>query len=199
MQVSTPRFKTKLLCTAISSCVAFSAHAQDDYDFLEEESIIVVGIRGSVEKSINDKRFASNVVDTINAEDIGKTTDLNIAEALSRITGVSAQTRDGEGTTVTVRGANPEQNIISLNGIKLGSSETSQAVDLSAFSTDILSKIEVIKTPSADHDEGSLGASIQLSSVRPLETDHDLMRLTLLSGKNDLADENNTKLSFSGS
>ena len=78
------------------------------------EIIEVSGLAASLKKSINDKRFAENVVDSINAEDIGKSTDQNIADALSRVTGVSVQSVDGEGARISVRGANSQQNNISM-------------------------------------------------------------------------------------
>ncbi|WP_244431042.1 TonB-dependent receptor [Simiduia agarivorans] len=189
------------MSAAVIAATSMSVYAQDDASIEEAEQleeIQVYGIRRSIEKSVDDKRFATNIKDTINAEDIGKSTDQNIAEALSRVTGVSAQTRDGEGTTITVRGANAQQNNISLNGVPLGATDFSQAVDLSAYSSDILSKIEVVKTPSADHEEGALGANVNLVTVRPLDSD-EALNITIQGRQNDLSDNRDYKLSFSGS
>ncbi|WP_299593700.1 TonB-dependent receptor [uncultured Microbulbifer sp.] len=193
------RFRMSALSVAVLSVCSGQAFAQEDetedqsqYEALEE--VQVTGIRASIEKSIDDKRYGGNIKDTINAEDIGKTTDQNIAEALSRVTGVSMQTSDGEGTTITVRGANAQQNNISLNGVQLGATDFSQAVDLSAYSADILSKIEVVKTPSADHDEGSLGANINLVSAKPLEVSEGL-NINAQGRYNDLADDQGHKIS----
>lgn len=193
------RFRMSALSLAVLSVCSGQALAQEDEQAKNEqaqtlEEVQVTGIRASIEKSIDDKRYGGNIKDTINAEDIGKTTDQNIAEALSRVTGVSMQTADGEGTTITVRGANAQQNNISLNGVQLGSTGFSQAVDLSAYSADILSKIEVVKTPSADHDEGSLGANINLVSTKPLEVNEGLN----ISGQgryNDLSEKEDHKAS----
>ncbi|WP_143873479.1 TonB-dependent receptor [Catenovulum sediminis] len=148
-------------------------------------------------KSLNQKRFSDNVTDSIFAEDIGKSTDQNIADALSRVTGVSVQSEDGEGTTVSVRGANPNQNVITLNGATLTSSDANQSVDLSSFSSDILSQINVIKTPSADHDEGSLGATIQLKTTKPLNIKNDIKSVTLQGRYNDFSENTNYKISGS--
>ncbi|WP_043317027.1 TonB-dependent receptor [Microbulbifer sp. HZ11] len=191
------RFRMSALSVAVLSACSGQALAQEtedpsQYEALEE--VQVTGIRASIEKSIDDKRYGGNIKDTINAEDIGKTTDQNIAEALSRVTGVSMQTADGEGTTITVRGANAQQNNISLNGVQLGSTGFSQAVDLSAYSADILSKIEVVKTPSADHDEGSLGANINLVSAKPLEVTEGL-NITGQGRYNDLSEKEDHKAS----
>ncbi|MBU2872044.1 TonB-dependent receptor [Colwellia sp. E2M01] len=170
-----------------------SANAQED----KIEVIEVTGLAGSLRKNINDKRFASGISDSINAEDVGKSTDQNIADALGRITGVTVVSADGEGTRITVRGADANQNQITLNGQTLTSTDFSQAVDLSSFSADILSKLEVIKTSSADQDEGSLGASVNLVTVRPLDQVESVRSLTLQGRYSDFSEEVNHKLNFS--
>tara|TARA_R110001592_G_scaffold354179_1_gene653652 strand:+ start:959 stop:4627 length:3669 start_codon:yes stop_codon:yes gene_type:complete len=160
------------------------------------EVIEITGLKSSLKKSINDKRFSQNLVDTINAEDIGKSTDQNVADALSRVTGVSLVTRDGEGTQITVRGATANQNNITINGQQLTSTDFSQAVDLSSFSADILSKLEVVKTSSADQDEGSLGANINLITLKPLEQKKDVRSFTAQGRYNDFSEESDHKVQF---
>ena len=80
------------------------------------EVIEVSGIRGSLTKSMLIKRSSNGVVDAISAEDIGKFPDTNLAESLQRITGVSIDRTNGEGSRVTVRGFGPDYNIVTLNG-----------------------------------------------------------------------------------
>ncbi|GAB5379472.1 MAG: hypothetical protein Alis3KO_28680 [Aliiglaciecola sp.] len=189
---------------AVLTALSFNVLGQEEATAIEEanaadqnlEVIEVTGYKGSLKKSINDKRFAKNIVDTINAEDIGKSTDQNIADALGRVTGVTVVSNDGEGTQITVRGADANQNSITLNGQTLTSTDFSQAVDLSSFSADILSKLEVVKTPSADHDEGSLGATVNLVTVRPLNQAENVRSLTLQSRYSDFSEELNHKLQF---
>ena len=152
---------------ATSAAQAQDAEAAADEEVIEE--IIATGIRGSLATSVADKRNANQIVDTINAEDIGKSTDQNIAEALNRVSGVSITEQQGEGAFVSIRGASPDQTVVTLNGTTLGTTEFSQAVNLSSFSSDILSKIEVIKTPSADDEEGSLGGLVNLVTRKPLD------------------------------
>lgn len=130
--------------------------------------IVVTGFRQSLADALNAKRDNSGISDGISAEDIGKSTDQNIAEAMQRITGVSIDRTDGEGTTVTIRGAGPALNNVSLNGQTLTSSSGDQSVDFSQFSSDILQSIRVNKTASADQNEGSLGGTIELESFKPL-------------------------------
>ncbi|MBU3005412.1 TonB-dependent receptor [Paraglaciecola arctica] len=196
------RFKLSTICAAVLAATSVGAYAQQE-DNVETQAqddteiIEIKGLKGSLLKSLNDKRFSQNVMDSINAEDIGKSTDQNIADALGRVTGVTVVSSDGEGTQITVRGADANQNNITLNGQTLTSTDFSQAVDLSSFSADILSKLEVVKTPSADHDEGSLGASVNLVTIRPLNQAEAVRSFTAQGRYNDFADKTNHKIQFS--
>jgi iron complex outermembrane receptor protein len=154
----------------------------------DDDAIVVTGFRASVEKSIDDKRKARKIVDTINAEDIGKSTDKNIADALGRVTGVSVNSDNGEGQTISIRGSNPQQNVITFNGVTLGATDASQAVNLSSFSSNILSKVEVIKTPSADDEEGALGGLVNLVTLRPLDVAKDVAAFGGELRRSELAD-----------
>ncbi|WP_448248910.1 TonB-dependent receptor [Thalassotalea agariperforans] len=202
MSIKRQGFKLSTLSLAILTtmnfnALAFEEEATDKKDKEKDavEVIEVTGFRGSVMKSMNAKRFSENVSDSIYAEDIGKSTDQNIADALSRVTGVSVQSTDGEGTKITVRGANPNQNVITMNGVTLTSSDENQSVDLSTFSSDILSHINVIKTPSADHDEGSLGASVQLNTTKPLDVNNNIRTFTVQGRYSDFSEESDHKIS----
>ena len=191
---------------AVLGCAA-QAHAQeadseasvdgeDSAQDAEEGNVIVVtGIKGSILKSVDDKRNSGQIIDTINAEDIGKSTDQNIAEALNRISGVSISTNDGRGTTISVRGANADQTVVTLNGATLGSTGFSQGVDLSAYSADILAKVEVVKTPSADDEEGSLAAVVNLVTRKPLDIAENVRTLNLQQRYNDLSEDFDHKVS----
>ena len=82
----------------------------------ELDEVVVTGLRGSMIASMNIKREATGVVDAISAEDIGKFPDTNLAESLQRISGVSIDRVDGEGSRVTSRGFGPGFNLVTLNG-----------------------------------------------------------------------------------
>ena len=103
---------------SILGLIAPTALAQDD-EAIEE--IVVTGYKASILAAREAKRMNDAISDSIMAEDIGKSTDENIADALSRVTGISLQSQDGLGQTVTVRGLNPNLNVVSLNGVQLGS------------------------------------------------------------------------------
>ena len=93
---------------------------EEDEDKTTLDAVTVTGIRGSLTSSMNIKRDAQGVVDGIVAEDIGKFPDTNLAESLQRISGVSIDRVNGEGSRVTVRGVGPDFNLVLLNGRQVG-------------------------------------------------------------------------------
>ena len=109
--------KTKL-AIAISAVLTIaagqvSAQQSEDGDI---EEVVVKGIRGSLQAALDIKRDTSGVMDAISAEDIGKFPDTNLAESLQRITGVSVNRVEGEGSEVTIRGFGGQFNLVTLNG-----------------------------------------------------------------------------------
>src|SRR3954447_24387096 len=114
----------KVLFTIVGGTVLISpAFAQQAAQSETLEEIVVTGLRGSLKASMETKREAIGVVDAINAEDIGKFPDTNLAESLQRITGISIDRRNGEGALVTARGFGPQYNMVTLNGRQMPSAD----------------------------------------------------------------------------
>src|ERR1700689_536066 len=72
------------------------------------KEIVVTGIKQSLEAAIDVKRNADSFVDAINAEDVGKLPDTNLAEVMQRVPGVAIQRTRGEGDFISIRGLGPE-------------------------------------------------------------------------------------------
>ncbi len=135
----------------------------------EPEVIQVTGIRGSLINSVGIKQDAGNVVDAISAEDIGKFPDQNVAESLQRITGVSIDRSGGEGQLITVRGMGPEFNSVLLNGRTLATTSGGRAFSFDILASELINGAEVHKTQSAALQEGAIGATIDISTVKPMD------------------------------
>ena len=169
----------KILATVISSIIATGA-ATSAYAEIAEEEVIVQGIRGSLQTSMNLKREASGVVDAISAEDIGKFPDSNLAESLQRITGVAISRRNGEGSQVTVRGFGSDYNLITLNGRIMpasslnsngGGDNSSRGFDMDNIASEGVGGVEVYKTSKANIASGGIGATINLKTRKPFDSD----------------------------
>ena len=133
----------------------------------ETEELVVVGIRSSIKQSAEIKKNANAVIDAITAEDVGKFPDQNVLEAMQRVTGVQI-TRDetGSGSAFQIRGIT--QNRISINGrTALGAEGENRNFNLGDLPAEIISGLEVVKSPTADMVEGSLGATINVKTARP--------------------------------
>jgi TonB-dependent receptor len=167
------------------AALAQSAPAQADTPTTDgQDEIVVSGIRASLERGVEIKRNSSGVVDAISAEDIGKFPDTNLAESLQRVTGVSINRTNGEGSLVTVRGFGPSYNLITLNGRTLatstvqvvggdenadGAQGTSRSFDFSNLSSEGVRTLEVYKTGRAAIPSGGIGATINVVTRRPLD------------------------------
>jgi TonB-dependent receptor len=166
--------------------------------------VIVTGLRGSLKASMDTKRYASGVVDSINAVDIGKFPDTNLSEALQRITGISISRRDGEGSLVTARGFGSQYNMVTLNGRMMPSADayahnsgdrvesgegTTRAFNFANLAAEAITAVDVYKTSRADIATGGIGATIDIKTNRPLE--HDTAGLQASLGAKAVHDTTN--------
>ncbi len=145
------------------------------------DTVSVTGYRASVERALDIKRGEAGVVDAIVAEDIGKFPDLNLAESLQRIPGVVITRDAGEGRNISVRGLGPDFTRVRINGMEAlttvgstdqnGGSNRGRGFDFNVFASDLFSQLIVRKTPQADIEEGSLGATVDLRTARPFDYD----------------------------
>jgi len=141
------------------------------------DEIVVTGIRASLAASADIKREGQGVVDAISAEDMGKFPDTNLAESLQRITGVSIDRSNGEGSFVTVRGFGPEFNLVTLNGRAMptsslgdgASAPSSRSFDFANLASEGIASVEVYKTGRAAIPSGGIGSSINIKTPRPLD------------------------------
>jgi len=134
----------------------------------ELEEVVVTGIRSSLKQSLDVKRDASQIVDAISAEDVGKFPDANVAESLQRITGVAIDRSGGEGQFITVRGLGPEFNTVLLNGRTLATDNDGREFSFDVLSSDIIERAEVFKSAVPNLQSGGIGATVNIVTSRPL-------------------------------
>lgn len=133
------------------------------------EEIVVTGIRGSLKRAQDIKRNASGVVDSIAAEDLGKFPDLNVAESLQRVPGVSIDRSGGEGQAVTVRGLGPKFNTVLLNGRQIATDTGDRSFSFDTLAAEQIVGADVLKSGVASYQEGGIGATINVKTSRPFD------------------------------
>lgn len=167
--------KRSAIALAVAAVIGQSAvvSAQESAPVLEE--VVVKGLKTSYQQTLDVKRDSGAVVDSVTSEDIGQFPDQNVADSLSRITGVSVTRGFGEGEKIAVRGTSPNQNRTLLNGAAVASADwfvldnPSRAFNYTLLPSNVVSRLDVYKTPQADMQEGSLGGSVVLHTRRPLD------------------------------
>ena len=135
----------------------------------EVEVIQVTGFRKSVVESINLKRFSSNVVEAISAEDIGKLPDSSIAESIARLPGLAAQRIDGRASKVSIRGFGENESGTTLNGREQVSIGDNRGVEFDLYPSEIMSGVTVYKTPNASLEGEGIAGVIDLQTIKPLD------------------------------
>ena len=199
--------KGALLTGASAAAIVLTTSAtlaQEASDSVDE--VVVKGIRGSLERSVDIKRNAKGVVDSISAEDMGKFPDSNLAESLQRVTGVSIDrsTLSGEGQYVTVRGFGADYNLVTLNGRTMptstlgnfASAPSTRSFDFGNLAPEAVSRVDIYKTAKAKTASGGVGSTIDIRTSRPLDAPGFTATVGVKSIQDDSDPENGNEVSF---
>jgi TonB-dependent receptor len=161
------------------------------------EVVTVTGFRGSLEKALDIKRNSASSVDTIMAEDVAKFPDLNLSEALQRVPGVAITRDAGEGRQISVRGLGGQFTRSLINGMEVlttaggtdasGGTNRTRTFDFNVFPSDLFNQLSIEKTASAETEEGSLGSTVMLYSLHPLDSPGFKFTASAKGEFNDLA------------
>ncbi|MDR3526444.1 MAG: TonB-dependent receptor [Rhizomicrobium sp.] len=151
------------------------------------ETVVVTGIRASLQQSLDIKRNSGGLVDAITMEDIGKFPDANLANALMRVPGVTMSktsnatnngqsTSTGQGVSITVRGFGPTYNETLFDGRFIPAANTAtgttaggRSFDFSGLSADMVARLDVLKSPDAALSAGAIGATINVIYPKPFD------------------------------
>jgi TonB-dependent receptor len=168
--------------------------------------VVVTGLRAALESALNKKREDNGIVDVIKAEDMGKFPDTNLAESLQRVPGVVIDRDAGEGRSITVRGLGQDFTRVRINGLEAlattggtdssGGTNRSRGFDFNVFASELFSSLTVRKSSSADVDEGSLGATVDLQTMRPFDLKGFNAMITAKGKYNDLSKKTDPRVAF---
>ncbi len=200
------RPKLSLALGASLAVLAGMSGAASAQEVTEEEEIVITGFRASLAAAIDIKREEVGAVDAIVAEDIADFPDLNLSESIQRIPGVAITRDAGEGRQITVRGLGPQFTRVRINGMEAltttgstdatGGNNRDRSFDFNIFASELFNSIVVRKTASADIEDGSLGATVDLRTALPF--DYEGFNL-VASGQlqyNDLSETTDPRLAF---
>lgn len=178
---------------SLSVLATGTSHAQDQ---VEEDEIVVTGIRQSVKDAQDIKRGADTFVDAITASDIGALPDRSVSEALQRVPGVNTLRFSApddpdhfavEGAGVIIRGLPFVRS--ELNGRDVFAANTAGVLGFEDVSPELLGSVQVFKNQSADHIEGGIAGTIDLKTRLPFDDDDSVVAYSLELNYGDLREE----------
>jgi iron complex outermembrane recepter protein len=132
----------------------------------ESQVVEISGIRQSIKSAENIKREALQVVDSINADDIGKFPDRSVGEALQRVAGVQVGRDRGETSSIIIRGLPDVATSLNGNEIFTGSGRRLAYQDLPVQS---VAGLDVYKSATANQFEGGIAGAINVRLRAPFD------------------------------
>ena len=170
-----------IMAALISSGVAFSAaplYAQespdtsiDEVERPQEDTLERIEVRGfstSLIQSLNQKRFSDTVSEQISADDLGGLPDVSMADALTRLPGISAVRTGGQAAQINIRGLSGDFVFSTLNGREQVSTSGSRAIEFDQYPSELISEAAVYKSPKASLIEGGIAGTVELKTASPL-------------------------------
>ncbi|MDE1987535.1 MAG: TonB-dependent receptor [Alphaproteobacteria bacterium] len=203
-RAASSRLKLSASAVALLTVMGTGAAFAQDTGSGAMETVVVTGFRESLEKALDIKRNALDSSDTIMAEDIAKFPDLNLSESLQRIPGVNLARDAGEGRQISVRGLDPTFTRVRINGMEAlattgsedasGGTNRGRGFDFNVFASDLFSQLTVHKSSSANLEEGSLGATVDLYTGHPFDHPGFVFTTSAQYGYQDLPGSSNPRV-----
>ncbi|SMO53848.1 TonB-dependent receptor [Gracilimonas mengyeensis] len=140
---------------------------------VEGEEINITAQASGQAGAINEQLASNTITNVVSAEKIQDIPDINAAESVGRLSGVSVVRSGGEGQKVAIRGLSPQYNVVMVNGVRMQSTDpNNRSVDLNMIAPNVLSGISVTKALTADMDADAVGGTVNLKVGKAKEGFH---------------------------
>jgi len=193
---NTRRFIVLGLGAGLAAAIGSGSRAQTPPADAQLEEVTVIGYRASLEKSLDIKKDASIVMDSINATELGRFPDADVADSLAHLPGITiTRTTGGEGVKINVRGLGPSYNIVSLDGRILATDDDARDLAFDVLPSEVISGADVLKSSQASALEGSIGGTVNLRTARPLDNPGLHAAAHVEGSRNAMTDQNGSKYS----
>jgi TonB-dependent receptor len=163
-------YKEQSLSVTIVANKKVDVNFELDYLAFETDEVIVTSQAAGQMGAINQQLASNTIKNVVSADRIRDVPDVNAAESVSRLPGMSLIRSGGEGQKVAVRGMSPKYNVMMVNGVRMQSTDRNdRSVDLNMIAPNILSGIEVTKALTADMDADAVGGTVNLKTGKAAE------------------------------
>jgi iron complex outermembrane receptor protein len=169
-----------LLTQAAALALAQTAATSDTSQTTEpvvrlDEYRVSAGFIGSLTAAAAAKAEAPTITEQIVAEDIGKLPDISIADALTRLPGITTQRVNGRSQGVTIRGLTGDFSTGLLNGLEQVSTSENRDVEFDQYPSELLDRVTVYKTAQANLTNQGLAGTVDMDFVKPLSKAHRII------------------------
>lgn len=125
--------------------------------------IVVTGFRDQFRSAVNSKEDADIVADFLVADDLGRLPDMNLADSLRRLPGVTTEFDEDEGRFVSIRGLPSRYSFVALNGAPIpnGWGASNRAQNIEAVPSYVVKRAGVYKTLTPDIDGNAIGGYVE--------------------------------------
>ncbi|MDO6692874.1 TonB-dependent receptor [Aliiglaciecola sp. 3_MG-2023] len=177
---------------------SFSALAQSnsDDDSIEEVVAIASPIRDSQKAAIDAKRNATNFVDVVAADTIGRFPDQNLADSLGRVPGLAIERDQGQARYINFRGAPFRYTTIAIDGIVIPGAENGRIPRFDSFPSVITSRIEANKAITAKMPGEAIAGFINIGTFNPFDVQGWSVAADVGAGTQQLGDGDIEKFSL---
>ncbi|MBU2869465.1 TonB-dependent receptor [Colwellia sp. E2M01] len=158
------------------SDVAVNSNPDDDgraievvNDSGEVEVIEVRGMRGTMTRSLSEKKNNTAIVDAIAAADFGDLPGLSLSDVIENISGASGHRLKGSQNEISIRGLGSYWGYATFNGRTITNAGEGRAVNFKKFPSDLVDKVTIYKSQQANLVEGGTSGTIEVGSVRAVD------------------------------
>ncbi len=137
--------------------------------------VSVTGYVSSITNSTAIKRYSSEIVEAVSAEQIGKLPGVSIADTLGRLPGLAVQTLNGRPQVVSIHGFGPDFSTALVNGNEQVSTGNNRGVQYDQYPASWFKSVVVYLTPSASLMGQGLAGTVDLQTIRPLDETHRIL------------------------
>lgn len=159
---------------AANSALAANEGSINQSPSTQAEDLEIIEVRGfsrSLIQSLNQKRFSDTVSEQISADDLGALPDISMADALTRLPGISAVRTGGQAAQINIRGLSGGFVFSTLNGREQVSTSGSRSIEFDQYPSELISSAAVYKSPKASLIEGGVAGTVELETASPLNND----------------------------
>ena len=164
---------------------------------VELDRVEVRAQRDAQIRAVDLKRSADAIQDVVSSDAMGDYPDMNVAESLQRLPGVSVTRDQGEGRFVVVRGLDAALNNVSIDGIAVGTPEdSSRAAPLDVIPSDSTERLRVVKSVTPDLPGDAIGGSVMVESASAFDRDGRSLRGKVEASHQQLSGNTSPKAAF---